>query len=91
MTPETLRDLLSNDFETAIFPRFPQLSEWKNRLIEAGALLAMMSGSGSAIYGIFADRQGATAARCRYFVDFPGEALVIREMSRKSYGVLWSA
>jgi 4-diphosphocytidyl-2-C-methyl-D-erythritol kinase len=83
--------LLSNDFEAAVFPRFPQLSEWKDRLVNAGAALAMLSGSGSALYGIFADRRHAAAARRQFFEDFAGEALVVREMSRKSYGVLWSA
>jgi 4-diphosphocytidyl-2-C-methyl-D-erythritol kinase len=83
--------LLSNDFEAAVFPRFPHLSEWKDRLVKAGALLAMLSGSGSALFGIFADRRDAVAARRRFFEDFAGEALVVREMSRKSYGVLWSA
>jgi 4-diphosphocytidyl-2-C-methyl-D-erythritol kinase len=83
--------LLSNDFEAAVFPRFPQLSEWRDRLLSAGARLAMLSGSGSALFGIFTDRRGAVAARRRFFSDFAGEALVVREMSRKNYGVLWSA
>jgi 4-diphosphocytidyl-2C-methyl-D-erythritol kinase len=51
----------------------------------------MLSGSGSALFGIFDDRRGAAAARRRFFGDFAGEALVVREMSRKNYGVLWSA
>jgi 4-diphosphocytidyl-2-C-methyl-D-erythritol kinase len=83
--------LLSNDFEVAVLPRFPQLSEWKDRLVKAGALLAMLSGSGSALFGVFPDRRSAAMARCRFFEDFPGEALIVREMSRKSYGVLWGA
>jgi 4-diphosphocytidyl-2-C-methyl-D-erythritol kinase len=83
--------LLSNDFEAAVFPRFPQLSEWKDRLVQAGALLAMMSGSGSALYGVFAERRAAAAARQRFFEGFAGKALVVREVSRKSYGVIWNA
>lgn len=82
--------LLSNDFEAAVFPRFPQLSEWKDRLVKAGALLAMLSGSGSALFGVFAGRREAAAAR-RLLEGFAGQALVVREMSRKSFGVLWSA
>jgi 4-diphosphocytidyl-2-C-methyl-D-erythritol kinase len=83
--------LLSNDFEAAVFPRFPQLSEWKDRLVNAGARLAMLSGSGSALFGIFPDHRSAAAVRRRLFADFAGEALVVREMSRKNYGVLWNA
>jgi 4-diphosphocytidyl-2-C-methyl-D-erythritol kinase len=82
--------LLSNDFEAAVFPRFPHLSEWKDRLVKAGALLALLSGSGSALFGVFAGRREAAAAR-RLFEGFAGQALVVREMSRKSFGVLWSA
>jgi 4-diphosphocytidyl-2C-methyl-D-erythritol kinase len=67
------------------------LSEWKDRLVDAGARLAMLSGSGSALFGVFTDRRGAVAARRRFFEDFAGEALVVREMSRKNYGVLWNA
>ncbi len=83
--------LLSNDFEAAVFPRFPRLSEWKERLVKAGALPAMLSGSGSALFGVFASRREAALARQLFFEEFTGEALVVSEMSRKSYGVLWSA
>ena len=83
--------VLSNDFEAAVFPRFPQLSEWRDRLVKAGALPAMLSGSGAALFGVFAGRRDAALARKRFFEDFPGAALVVREMSRKSYGVLWNA
>jgi len=42
-----------NDFEEVIFPRFPLLRKIKLRLYEEGALYASMSGTGSAVYGIF--------------------------------------
>jgi len=44
---------LFNDFESAIFPDNPVLSNIKKRLYDAGALYASMSGSGSTIFGIF--------------------------------------
>jgi 4-diphosphocytidyl-2-C-methyl-D-erythritol kinase len=83
--------LFSNDFEAAVLPRFPQLSEWKDRLVKAGAVWAMLSGSGSALFGVFPDRHGAAAARGRFVEDFPGEALIVREMSRTAYSSLWGA
>jgi len=46
-------DLVSNDFEKSLFPKYPFLADIKEALYEAGALYASMSGSGSAIYGIF--------------------------------------
>jgi len=45
--------LLCNDFEPSVFAIYPQLWLIKAALLDAGALYAAMSGSGSAIYGIF--------------------------------------
>jgi 4-diphosphocytidyl-2-C-methyl-D-erythritol kinase len=42
-----------NDFENSIFPDYPIIKEIKDGLYEAGALYACMTGSGSAVYGIF--------------------------------------
>ncbi len=42
-----------NDFEPGIFERFPQVRGVKAALYEAGAVYASMSGSGSAVFGIF--------------------------------------
>lgn len=52
----TWRDTLTNDFEHALFPLHPELADIKARLYAAGALYAQMSGSGSALFGIF-DRE----------------------------------
>ena len=50
---EQWKDLLVNDFETTVFARHPRLGEIKRSLYEAGAVYAAMSGSGSALFGIF--------------------------------------
>ena len=47
------KGLLKNDFEESLFPKYPHLAEIKNKIYEAGAIYASMSGSGSAIFGIF--------------------------------------
>lgn len=44
---------IKNDFEETLFIQFPQLQNLKNELYRQGALYASLSGSGSAIYGIF--------------------------------------
>jgi 4-diphosphocytidyl-2-C-methyl-D-erythritol kinase len=49
----TWKDQVKNDFETALFPRYPELERIKARLYEQGALYAAMSGSGSTIFGLF--------------------------------------
>ena len=51
------KDRLINDFEASVFPLHPALAEIKAALYADGALYAAMSGSGSAIYGIFSNAQ----------------------------------
>lgn len=47
------KDVLVNDFELSVFTKKPVIGEIKERLYEAGALYASMSGSGSSVFGIF--------------------------------------
>lgn len=47
------RELLVNDFEKSVFARYPTLRQLKDMLYDSGAVYASMSGSGSALYGIF--------------------------------------
>ena len=47
------RDTISNDFEKGIFALHPELNDIKEKLYALGARYAAMSGSGSALYGIF--------------------------------------
>lgn len=44
---------LFNQFEETIFPKYPLLAEIKETLYEKGAFYASMSGSGSAVFGLF--------------------------------------
>ena len=54
LPPTQWKNLLHNDFEPSIIARYPQIGELKRKMYEDGALYASMSGSGSAVYGIFA-------------------------------------
>ena len=47
------RNVLRNDFEEPVFREFPALKEIHRQLYDEGALYASMSGSGSAVYGLF--------------------------------------
>jgi 4-diphosphocytidyl-2-C-methyl-D-erythritol kinase len=57
---ENWKDVLVNDFEKSIFPKYPVLEEIKKQLYSDGAVYASMSGSGSTIYGIFKDEPKLT-------------------------------
>lgn len=47
------RGHLINDFEKSVFAKHPVISDVRQTLYQHGALYASMSGSGSAVYGIF--------------------------------------
>ena len=50
---ETWKKTMKNDFEESVFMKFPEIAAIKDRLYDLGAVYASMSGSGSAVYGIF--------------------------------------
>lgn len=51
--------LLVNDFEQTVFALHPSLADTKNRLLAEGAVYAAMSGTGSAVFGLFEAAQAA--------------------------------
>jgi len=61
-----LKDYVENDFEKIVFAKYPELLKIKELLYRKGAFLAMMSGSGSTIFGLFTGSEKAEAAR-KYF------------------------
>lgn len=53
---ETWRDTLVNDFEESVFALHPEIGNIKQQLYDMGATYAAMTGSGSALYGLFKER-----------------------------------
>ncbi len=47
------KSTIGNDFEKTLSPLYPQIGQIKRRLYEKGALYASLSGSGSAVFGLF--------------------------------------
>ena len=75
-----------NDFETVVFEQHRKLATLKKRLVRAGATVALMTGSGSALFGLFADRNGVSRA-----IELLGEGQTfpISLVSRARYRALW--
>ena len=56
----------SNDFEETVFVVHPEIAEIKQRLLDAGAVYAAMSGSGSTVFGLFQhDAEGCADSQLR--------------------------
>lgn len=63
---ETWRGELVNDFEKPVFEMFPEILNVREKLYELGAVYSAMSGSGSAVYGLFRELPEGLA---EYFSD----------------------
>jgi 4-diphosphocytidyl-2-C-methyl-D-erythritol kinase len=79
-----------NDFEGAVFRKYPKLRQIRDALRASGAHPALMSGSGSSIFGLFPARNRREAA-LREFRKRLGEEQVhaITFVSRSGYRSLW--
>jgi 4-diphosphocytidyl-2-C-methyl-D-erythritol kinase len=62
LDPAMLGQHLRNDFEGVVFPAHPEVRQIKADMLTGGAVFAMMSGSGSTVYGFF--RDATAAGRC---------------------------
>lgn len=51
-----------NAFEVSVFPKHPLVSALKEKILDLGARVALMSGSGASVFGIFTDRATAETA-----------------------------
>ncbi len=53
------KNFVVNDFETPVFEKFPVIGQIKSVMYSQGAEFALMSGSGSSVYGFFERREDA--------------------------------
>lgn len=75
-----------NDFEAVVFKRHPRLKSLRRQLERLGAEPARLSGSGSALYGLFRSRAEAERARQSMGKE---QVLPIRLVTRRHYRQLW--
>ena len=83
-----VRTGIANDFEQVVFPQHPLLGEIKRALAAPGipeaALYASLSGSGSALFGLYRSQGDAEAARER-LRDLGVQSLLTRTLPRPAY------
>ena len=68
LDPHLWRGRLKNDFEATVFAKHPILAQIKEELYALGALYASMSGSGAALYGIFASQPEGGSFPAEFFI-----------------------
>ena len=73
---------LSNDFEAAVFPRYPRLAAIKRELLQQGAAEASLAGSGSAVFGIYQHPAKARRAARAFPKD---QVFICSTLSRAEY------
>ncbi|HLJ47690.1 MAG TPA: 4-(cytidine 5'-diphospho)-2-C-methyl-D-erythritol kinase [Bryobacteraceae bacterium] len=79
-----------NDFETVVFHQHPRLKSIKGKLLKLGAKPALMSGSGSTIFGVFADRGARDRALVSLQLQYGDEKVFpVSLVGRAAYRNLW--
>jgi 4-diphosphocytidyl-2-C-methyl-D-erythritol kinase len=72
---------LENRLEETIFSLYPRLKEYKSLFRDQGAELSLVTGSGSAVYGLFRDR--VKAERCFAVAKERGAAVLVETLTRE--------
>ena len=70
---ETWKDTLVNDFEESVFALHPEIGAIKDELYKMGATYAAMSGSGSALFGLFKEKPDFLSGHFSGMFTFVGE------------------
>lgn len=58
-SPSKLKTLVQNDFEELVFRTYPEIEKIKSAMLSTGAVFALLSGSGSSVFGFYEDEQKA--------------------------------
>ena len=69
---------LYNDLEKVTSSRYPEISEMKERLLQAGACGALMSGSGPTVFAVFDNELHAVDCQESLNPDYPGNVFLVK-------------
>jgi 4-diphosphocytidyl-2-C-methyl-D-erythritol kinase len=64
----SLNNMLTNDLERVVIKKYPVVNEIKERLLEKGAILSAMSGSGPTVFGVF-NSVGTAKSASKVFIN----------------------
>lgn len=78
-----VRMLLHNDFEQVVIPRHPEIAAIQKALMRAGAEGALLSGSGSSVFGVFQNREICQKAAARLAECIRGEIFIAPGLRQK--------
>ena len=81
--------LVENSFESVVLPRFPELARVKELLCGEGARWALMSGSGSTIFGVFENMEAASRAQRKLAKILEREPLLVWPLDLQQYRQQW--
>ncbi len=83
---DAIGELAENDFEGVVFREHPTLKTIRRALEGKDSLVTLLSGSGSALFGVFRDDGEAEAARAALQSDFPETRFVLTRTESRSWG-----
>jgi 4-diphosphocytidyl-2-C-methyl-D-erythritol kinase len=78
---EKLAGLLVNDLESVTLDRYPKIRLFKEKLLRAGAVGGLMSGSGSSVFGLFESKGMAQRAYNKLRHEEGVQAFLVRMLS----------
>jgi 4-diphosphocytidyl-2-C-methyl-D-erythritol kinase len=69
---------LGNDLEAVTVKRYPEIGNIKNELKKAGAIAALMSGSGPTVFGLFSGKEEAQRSFVRFVEKYGDNVFLVR-------------
>lgn len=77
---DALRYFLFNDFESVVYPVYPEIKAIKDSLVQAGAVGSLLSGSGSSVFGIFSTKHDCDKALALLPVETSRNACIVHSL-----------
>lgn len=78
-----LAEMLVNDLESVTLGRYPKIGLLKGKLLRAGALGSLMSGSGSSVFGVFETKRKAAQAFRRLRQEEESQAFLVHVLNQR--------